>query len=81
MKSEADLDAWLSWLKRCPHMAEIEGSNPSASTKYWMTAGISVEGFEESLRRANSEEKRIHTLKQKLAAAGEWPTRTPWRTK
>ena len=25
---------WLSRLKRCPHMAEIEGSNPSVPTRF-----------------------------------------------
>ena len=36
-------------------------------------------GIEVSLRRANSEEKRIHAISQELAAASECPTRTPWR--
>ena len=29
---KAQAGTWLSWLKRCPHMAEIEGSNPSVPT-------------------------------------------------
>ena len=31
---EGKLGTWLSRLKRCPHMAEIEGSNPSVPTKF-----------------------------------------------
>jgi hypothetical protein len=27
-------DSWLSWLERRPHMAKVEGSNPSESTRY-----------------------------------------------
>lgn len=26
--------AWLSWLERCVHIAEVTGSNPVATTKY-----------------------------------------------
>jgi len=42
--------------------------------------GNKVQGIEVNERRANSEEKRIHAISQKLASASERPTRTPWRT-
>ena len=28
-----NMEAWLSWLERCVHIAKVVGSSPSASTK------------------------------------------------
>jgi hypothetical protein len=39
-----------------------------------------IRGVEVSERRANSEEKRLTSLKfLEIASASEWPTRAPWR--
>ena len=37
-----NMEAWLSWLERCVHIAKVVGSSPSASTKLFYTLAHSL---------------------------------------